>query len=478
MLKSLQARLITAAFVVLLTCGGLAALGSYRAAIIEADEILDAHLAQLVQTLLFLSRVNDSRSMGDIGVGVQSDHSYTTFQIWQLKQSVPEAAGLSALALMDTRPFPRLILRSGDMGNRADSRRAFDRQDGYSHDAFAARTFRILARTSADGVYRVIVGQDLLDRQEMVQGIARSNIQPYLLILPLGILALIGLIYYSLGPIRRLTAEVALCEPSREAGQMTLLSTYDVPQELKPLITALNALLQRQHHAMESERRFTGDAAHDLRTPSAALRAQLDAMRLATDKDTRMQAQQQASATANRLARLVNQLLTLSRLDAEANPDGQIADLAELARELCQDMGPTAIQRGVELSLHALHAPLQSDADALRVLIRNLLDNALRYTPAGGRVEVSVGAHAGQVRLVVADSGPGVSAAQYATLGQRFNRLDQPDGTGVGLGLSIVLRIAEQYCGSVAFGPGLDGRGLAVTVELQGAAKSMSEERN
>lgn len=261
MLKSLQARLIAAAFVVLLTCGGLAALGSYRAALIEADEILDAHLAQLVQTLLFLSQVNDSRSMGDIGVAVQSDHSYTTFQIWQLKQSVPEAAGLSALALMDTRPFPRLILRSGDMGNPAEGRRAFDRQDGYSNDEFATRALRILARTSADGVYRVIAGQDLLDRQEMVQGIARSNIQPYLLILPLGILALIGLIYYSLGSIRRLTAEVALCKPGREPGQLTLLSIHDVPQELKPLITALNALLQRQHHAMESERRFTGDAA-------------------------------------------------------------------------------------------------------------------------------------------------------------------------------------------------------------------------
>jgi two-component system, OmpR family, sensor histidine kinase QseC len=468
MVKSLQARLIAAAFGVLLTCGGLAALGSYRAAITEADEILDAHLAQLVQTLLFLSRINDSRGMGDIGVGEHSDHSYTTFQIWQLKQLRRDVSGVSLEAASDPRPFPRLILRSGDMGNRAESRRAFERPDGFSNAAFAARSFRILARTSADGVYRVIVGQDLLDRQEMVQGIARSNIQPYLLILPLGILALIGLIYHSLGPIRRLTAEVA----SREPSHMMPLSIRDVPQELDPLITALNDLLQRLHHAMESERRFTGDAAHELRTPIAALRAQLDAMRLATDRNTRMQAQQQASATANRLARLVNQLLTLSRLDAEANPDGQIADLAELARELCQDMGPSAIQNGIELSLHALHAPLHGDADALRVLIRNLLDNALRYTPAGGRVEVSVGAHAGQVRMVVADSGPGVAVLQYATLGQRFNRLDQPDGTGVGLGLSIVLRIAEQYRGHVAFGPGLDGRGLAVTVEFQGGCRA------
>ena len=455
MLKSLQARLISAAIAVLLACGLFAAVGSYRAASLEADEILDAHLAQLVQTLMFLSRINEGRGIGDIGVGVHSDHSYTTFQIWQLK--LPPASA-DAHVSSDPRPFPRLILRSGDM----ESSRAFERRDGYSNDAFAARTFRILARTSADGVYRVIAGQDLLDRREMVEGIARSNIRPYLLILPLGILTLIGLIYYSLGPIRRLTAEVSSCEPSH----LTPLSFDAVPQELKPLISALNSLLQRLHTAMESERRFTGDAAHELRTPIAALRAQLDAMRLAGDKHTRMQAQQQAAISADRLARLLNQLLTLSRLDAALKPGENTTDLALLARELCQDMGPQAIQKQIDLSLHALSAPLRADAEALRILIRNLLDNALRYTPRGGRVEISVASTGGRVRMLVADSGPGVPAAQRAALGQRFNRLDQADGNGVGLGLSIVLRIVEQYHGRVAFGPGLDLRGLAVSVEL------------
>jgi two-component system, OmpR family, sensor histidine kinase QseC len=463
-LKSLQARLIAAAIFVLLLCGLLAALGSYRAAIIEADEILDAQLAQLAQTLLFLSRVNGGRTSGDIGTAVHSDHSYTIFHIWQLKEPRPGGEGVYLSYPADARPYPRLILRSGDM----DSRRSFDRKDGYSHAEFAGRAFRIFARTSADGVYRVIAGQDLRDRQEMVEGIARSNIQPYLLVLPLGILALVGLIYHSLGPIRRLTMEVS----SREPTHLAPLAISHVPEELDPLIRALNTLLERLQHAMEYERRFTGDAAHELRTPIAALRAQLDAMRLARDKETRILAHQQASATTDRLARLVNQLLTLSRLDAEGKPSGQTSDLAELARELCQDMGPAAIHKDIDLSLHALTARLRGDEDALRILIRNLLDNALRYTPRGGRVEVGVGTMDSLVRMVVADSGPGVLPERRAALGQRFNRLDQPDGTGVGLGLSIVLRIADQYHGRVVFGTGLDGLGLAVTVELPGVGEA------
>jgi signal transduction histidine kinase len=463
-LRSLQTRLIAAAIFVLLLCGLLAALGSYRAATIEADEILDAQLAQLVKTLLFLSQVNGGRTSGDIGAGLESDHSYTTFQIWQLKEPRPGGDGAYFSYPADTRPFPRLNLRSGDM----DSHRLFDRKDGYSQAEDAGRSFRIFARTSADGVYRAIAGQDLRDRQEMAAGIVRSNIRPYLLVLPLGMLALVGLIYQSLRPIRRLTLEVS----SREPSNLAPLAISQVPEELDPLVLALNALLERLQNAMDYERQFTGAAAHELRTPIAALRAQLDAMRLAGDKETRIQAHRQASATAIRLARLVNQLLTLSRLDAERKPCEHTTDLAGIARELCQDMGPTAIQKNIDLSLHALTARLCGDGDALRILIRNLLDNALRYTPRGGRVEVSVTPVDGLVRMVVADSGPGVPPQRRAALGQRFNRLDQMDGTGVGLGLSIVLGIVDQLQGRVIFGPGLDGRGLAVMVEFPGMGEA------
>ncbi len=464
MLKSLQSRLIAAAILVLLLCGMLAAVGSYRAAVTEAGEILDTQLTQLVKTLLFLSQVNGGRAAGDIGSGLQSNHSYTAFQIWQLKESGSASGGVYLSLPADTRPFPRLMLRSGDM----DNHRLLERKDGFSQGEFAGRTLRIFASTSADGVYRAFAGQDVRDQREMAAGIARSNIRPYLLILPLGILALVVLIYRSLAPIRRLTLEVS----SREPTHLAPLAISHVPEELGPLIHALNALLERLQTAMEYERQFTGAAAHELRTPIAALHAQLDAMRLARDKETRIQAHRQASVTATRLARLVNQLLTLSRLDAESLPSRQASDLGEIAAALCQEMGPTAIRKEVELSLNASAAWVRGDGDAMRILIRNLLDNALRYTPKGGRVEVSIGPADGMVRLVVADNGPGVPPERRDALGKRFNRLGQMDGTGVGLGLSIVLGIAEQFDGQVQFGTGLDGEGLAVTVEFPASGEA------
>jgi signal transduction histidine kinase len=459
-LKSLQARLIAASVAVLVLCGILAGLGSYRAATIEADEILDAHLAQLAQTLLFLSQADRGRSAGDIGVGERSEHGHSIFQVWQLKAEPIVALVGNSTAMRDTRPFPRLILRSGDM----DTHLFYNRNDGYSHAESGANSFRVFGQTSADGAFRVIVGQDLLDRREMVQGIARSNMEPYLLILPFGLTALIGLIYRSLGPIRRLTAEVA----SRQPNHMAPLAVGDTPNELLPLTLALNTLLERLSNAIINERRFTGDAAHELRTPMAALCAQLDALRLANNKETRIQAQHQAAATAERLVRLVNQLLTLARLDTANNPPKRLADLAELAREYCMEIGPGAIQKGIDLSLHAIPTRLRGEDEAFRILLRNLVDNALRYTPAGGRVEVSVSQTDGLARLIVADNGPGVPAEQLGALGQRFNRLGQLDGAGVGLGLSIVMRIVERHRGRIHFGTGLDCRGLAVTVELPG----------
>jgi signal transduction histidine kinase len=461
-LKSLQARLIVAAALVLAMCGVLAAVGSYRAAILEADEILDAHLAQLTQTLLFLSRADLGRSAGDIGVDDSPRHGQTVFQVWQVRDIAPRFAA-DAGRWLDPRPFPRLLLRSG----AADSAALFARPDGYSEFETAGRMFRVHAQTSADGAFRVVVGEDLIERQEMVRGIALSNIRPYLWIVPLGLVALIVLIYRSLGPIRRLTDEIAARDPARLAP----LAIGAAPSELEPLIRALNTLLERLNLAIDNERRFTGDAAHELRNPMAALRAQLDALRLASDKETRMQAQHQAAATAERLVRLVNQLLTLARLDRSGQLPSALTDLADIAREQCADIGPEAVRKNVDLSLHAVPTQLHAEEDACRILLRNLLENAVRHVPEGGRVEVNISHAAGLARLVVADNGPGVPRAKIRQLGQRFNRVGETATDGVGLGLSIVMRVVERHRGRITFGRGIDRQGLAVTVELPRALR-------
>lgn len=459
-MKSLQARFIVASVAVLLSCGLLAGLGGYRAAVVEASEILDTQLAQLVQTLLFLSRADTSNTSGDIGLSAHSEHSYMIFQVWKLKAGGDQfdSSPHAGLTGSNERPYPQLLLRSGEI----DSKQLFSRKDGFSTATWEGRSFRIFARTSPNGEFRAIVGQDMIDREEMVEQIAWSNTRPYLLVLPAGIIALIWLTHRGLAPIRRLTVEVA----TRDPVFLQHLEIADTPKELWPLKQAINTLLDRLAINMEHERRFTGDAAHELRTPMAALRAQLDALRLADNREARIQAQQQASATADRLARLVNQLLTLARLDAIDAAQDVPLNLSELARDLCGEMAPAAVAKGIDLSLQASSTNMHGEEDALRILLRNLCDNALRYTQAGGRIQVRISQRIEHTRLVVADNGPGVADSQLAELGQRFNRLGRPDTSGVGLGLSIVLRIVERYRATLTFSNGLDGRGLAVTIDF------------
>lgn len=459
-MRSLQRRFILTSGAVLLVCALLAGLGGYRSAVKEANEILDSQLAQLVKTLLFLVASDGGNVVGDIGLGQQGNHAMMVFQIWRLKGSGDrfDQSGRLLIQRGSDRPYPQLVLRSGEM----DSGLMTNRKDGFSMAQWSGHTFRICAQTSANGEFRVLVGQDMIDRREIIESIAWSNTRPYLFILPLGMLALAWVAYRGLAPIRRLTTEVS----SRDPANLDHFGLEDAPLELRPLLQALNMLLDRLHSAMDNERRFTGDAAHELRNPIAALRAQLDALRLADNKDTRIKAQVNASATAARLSRLVNQLLTLARLDAYSGGTGSHFDLAELVRESCGEVARAARSKGVDISMHSETAILFGEEDAFRILLRNLLENALRYTPSGGRIEVRVINDGRQVDLMIADNGPGVPAAEIGQLGQRFHRVNASDTAGVGLGLSIVCRIAEHYHGVVRFGGGVDGRGFGVTIRF------------
>jgi signal transduction histidine kinase len=463
---SLQRRFLATSGFVLLTSMVVAGFGGYRSAIVEANEILDNQLSQLVQTLLFIIIADNGAASGDIGLGQPSGHAFMVFKVWKLKESGDEfgAPADGYGQSRSSRPYPQLLLRSGEI----DSQLLFSLKDGFSTVEWSGHTFRVCAKSSPNKEFRAIVGQDMVDRNEMLKEIALSNIRPYKYVLPLGILALALVAYQGLAPLRKLTGDVS----ARAAYNLDHFPLEGTPKELKPLLQALNEMLDRLNAAIENEKRFTGDAAHELRNPIAALRAQLDALRLADNKESRVKAQIQSTATADRLARLVNQLLTLAKLDMFANFAGTPFDLAELAREMCGEIAPTAVAKGVEISLLAKPADLTGEEDVFRILLRNLLDNALRYTPAGGRIGVRVDRqHGGKIRLIVADNGPGIPSTEIGQLGQRFHRLSTSDGKGVGLGLSIVLRIVEHYRGRIQFGGGLGGQGLGITITLPSHGK-------
>lgn len=457
-MRSLQSRLLVASGTVLLLCGLLAGLGGYLSAEKGANSAIDAQIAQFAKTILFVAASNSHNAIGDIGFVSQPGHNAIAFQVWKLK-STPEQPGeplQTAIPAQPDRPYPQLVLRSGEM----ESLLMLGRDDGFSVAKRLGHAYRIYAQTSADGEYRAVVAQDMIDRAEMTDSIAWDNSRPYLTVFPLGLLALAWITYRGLRPLRRMAKEVS----SRAPGNLDHFAVEGAPLELKPLLRALNALLDRLGSALELERRFTGDAAHELRNPIAALRAQLDALRLADNEASRTLARLNIAATTDRLTRLINQLLTLARLDAYDDEAGTVFDLAELARESCGESAPSAVAKDIELSLHAEPAPFFGAEDALRILMRNLLENAIRYTPSGGRVEVHVAQEARRNLLKVMDNGPGVASDEMKFLGQRFRHLSKSDALGVGLGLSIVLRIAEHYGGEVRFGSGLDGKGFGATI--------------
>jgi two-component system OmpR family sensor kinase/two-component system sensor histidine kinase QseC len=270
---------------------------------------------------------------------------------------------------------------------------------------------------------------------------------PLAIAAPLVALAVWWLVGLSLAPLRNLVAAVR----ARGAETLTPLPLAGLPSELAPLGAALNALLARLDASFEAQRAFVADAAHELRSPLTALKLQLDLARRAPDEATRTRALAELAAGTERMRHLIEQLLVLARAEpggaGSANGD---ADLSEIARQATADAVPLAASRGMELELDA-ERPLRVSGDeaALRILLRNLIDNAVRYAGTGGRVQVQVSENADQAVVRVDDSGPGIPPAERARVFDRFYRRDGGDTTGSGLGLAIVRAIADRHGAAV-----------------------------
>jgi two-component system OmpR family sensor kinase len=289
----------------------------------------------------------------------------------------------------------------------------------------------------------VQVAQPQAARDALVLRAAVSTVAPMLVLFPLlGLLLWVGL-GRGLAPLRRLAGEAG----SRGAGTLAPFAEAGLDDELRPLVRSLNGLLGRLGEAIDAQRGFVADAAHTLRTPLAALTLQAQlAERAEGDGDgaARAAAFAELRRGLRRANRLVEQLLTLARQEPggpEPAPDR--VDLAAIARAAVADAAAAAEARGVDLGL-ARDAPLAvaGDADALRILIENLVDNALRHAPPGTAVDVSVGADG---TLAVEDRGPGLPPAELDAVFERFRRGQAATGIGSGLGLAIVRRIAERH---------------------------------
>jgi len=242
-------------------------------------------------------------------------------------------------------------------------------------------------------------------------------------------------------PLNKLSDEIA----DRSPTQLSPVSIEGLPEEIIPLIVSLNTLLNRLSYALDNERRFTADAAHELRTPLAALKAQAQVAARSNNKEQRINAIENTIRGMDRLTRLVEQLLTLARLDPEdAVKQHQIVNLEKIVETVSSELAVVALNKQLHFELiRKGNCIIKGQDTALSILVRNLIDNAIRYTPDGEKIIISVYAHNSQVIFSVCDSGPGIPDKDRQRIFDRFYRIIGTKAEGSGLGLSIVKRIAD-----------------------------------
>ena len=409
-MNSIRSRLLIALMVLVALMSLLAAGVTYRRVLNETSALFDYQLRQMALSLRgqvsLAPRVEVPPDQGDADFVVQ---------IWDL---------FGARVYLSRPGLPMInqaILGYADLSLRGEAWRAYGLQ-------------------TADGVIQI--AQPFRVRRELARAAALRVAVPLVLLLPVLVLCMAWVVRNGLRPLRFVTAEVQ----QRDARSLAPLSMASLPLEIEPLVSELNRLLSRLNAAFAAQRDFVADAAHELRSPLTSLRLQLQLLDRAADDQARRDSRAMLGAGVERAIHLVEQLLTLARSDPqEPGPELQTLDLEPIAAQALSDCHALALARNIDLSLQAL-APVvvRGDREALRILVRNLVDNAVRYTPPGGSVRVSCEASDRGVVLEVMDSGPGIAAADLNRAFDRFYRLSSHE-TGTGLGLAIVKAIAERH---------------------------------
>jgi two-component system OmpR family sensor kinase len=412
---------------------------AYRSARAEADDIFDYHMQQIALSMRNNSPAQDLADAlaGDDGVDfsvqIWADNGLRIFR--SPRANLPERAVL-----------------------------------GFSNVTAGGTEYRLFSMATPARVIQV--AQDMAVRRRMAGGLALRALVPTAAIAPLLMLVVWWVVGLSLAPVARVRAQVA----ARQPDDLTEVSEARLPDEIRPLVRELNLLFGRVRRAFDMQARFVADAAHELRTPLAALKLQVQGLQrhegdVLADAAARAVAVQRLGAGIDRAGRLVEQLLVLARQQQQQG-EGSVAtmpllDLAELVRLELAELAPLAQARRIDLGLGHADADcrVRGDADALRILLRNLVDNAIKYTPEGGAVDVALQRDGGgQVLLSVDDSGPGIAEDQRARAFDRFYRVPGAEAGGSGLGLAIVKAIADQHGAGVRLGHSASRGGLRAEV--------------
>ncbi len=313
---------------------------------------------------------------------------------------------------------------------------------GFSNIEVDGRLFRVYSLSSRAQV--VQVAQDMRPRLAMARALAWRTVWPIVAIAPLLMLVAWAVVSVSLAPVARLRRQVA----AREADELAEVSEAGLPDEIRPLVREFNLLFGRVRQAFDAQKHFVAEAAHELRSPLAALRLQVQGLQRARDDAARQLAVERLLGGIDRATRLVEQLLMLARQQAH-RADGQAAqpvELAALAAQVVAEAAAQASAKGIDLGLGVAEAgTVTGHAEPLRILLVNLVDNAIKYTPPGGTVDVTVRREGVHLVLAVDDSGPGIAEPDRARVRDRFYRVPGSGANGSGLGLAIADTIAQLH---------------------------------
>lgn len=417
MIHSLRGRLFIGLTAMVAVACAAAGLFAFRYAFDEAIEMQDAMLTQIA-ALAIDGRFESGMTSNALAKGVDAEN--------------------------------RLVIE--ELGKRSDGKAAsnplFTPDDGLRDVTRGRERWRILVRTRDDGS-RIMVGQPTSVRDEIATASALHTVVPIALLVPFMLLVTAFLVRQSLRPM----ADVARTLDARRADDLDELALDDAPEELQPFMASINRLLRRIHVMVERQRRFIADAAHELRTLVTALTLQaenLNQAALSSENAERLDALKQG---ARRTKRLLEQLLTLARHDADpaATATATTLDLDQCARNVVADLLAESTEKGIDLGFDEIQ-PCRIAAEPLmiEILARNLIDNALRHTPRGGRIDVSVRSDAAGAVLAIEDTGPGIPPEELDRIFEPFFRGTRHHGDGSGLGLSIVKRIADNLGGAVS----------------------------
>lgn len=416
---SLRTRLLWLLLAAIFLTAAAQALVAYQTARTEADEIFDYHMQQMAMSLRSGLPVGTTEAGPDLIIEDQNDEFVV--QVWSTNGvRVFQSAARATLP-------QRAVL-------------------GFSDVKIEGATYRVFSVETKTQVIQV--AQDQAVRRQMAGTLAVRTVAPVALIAPLLMLVVWWVVSGSLAPLSRVRRQVA----ARQADDLSPVSEKDLPDEVKPLINELNLLFQRVRRAFDAQQHFVADAAHELRSPLAALKLQVQGLQRARNDEARDLAVSRLTAGIDRATRLVEQLLVLARQEASITTRGQTQPvvLVELVRQALADATVEAQIRHIDIGLgHADEKAVQGYPDTLRILVRNLLDNAIKYTPVGGTVDVEVRYDGSTLLLSVDDSGPGIPEQDLERVLDRFYRVAGADVAGSGLGLAIVKSIAGLHGASL-----------------------------